>query len=208
MKATLLVLVGYFLTIPVFAQENPFKGSGKVKTFKYDFTDFNKISFYDVDGPVEIEVGKPFAIEVQINENFISIFDVKQENNQLNLTFRYTKDNNKYIQNMKLKVKISCPSLLELFHRGNSSISVTGINGADFAMINEGNGSATLAGTVKQLSLSKDGNGSITASNLFAETAKVKTDGNGSVFVNSSLQLSVERMGNGNVIQKGNGRIL
>jgi Putative auto-transporter adhesin, head GIN domain len=200
-------LIGIF-AVSFFAansQSDPFTGSEKIVKKKYDFSNFDKISIMDIDGVTEIEVGKPFSIETSIREKYLPIFEVNESNRVLTVVFTYTKNNNKYINDPKIKVKISCPSLDSLWKMGNNSISVSVDNQSKFFMSNEGNGSATLKGLVKQLSLKNDGNGQINAKNLSADTVFVKSFGNGNVIVNSKNKVEFERNGNGQIIRIGRG---
>jgi Putative auto-transporter adhesin, head GIN domain len=202
-KKILLIL---FFALSFFAansQSDPFTGSEKIVEKKYDFSNFDKISILDLDGVTEIKVGKPFSIETSIKEKYLPILEVKENNRELTIVFKYTKDNNKYIQDPNIKVKISCPNLDSLYKRGNSGILVSGANQSTFFMSNEGNGSATLKGLVKQLSLKNDGNGKINAKNLVADTVFVESFGNGDVIINAKNRVDGERNGNGKIIQNG-----
>ncbi len=184
-------------------QQNPFVGSEKMVSQNYDFTNFDKISILDLDGVTEIEVGKPFSVETKIKDKYTSILEVTEMNGELTIVFKYTKDNNKYIENPNIKVKITCPSLANLYKRGNSNVSVSISNKSAFTVINEGNGSAILKGFVKQLSLKNDGNGRIDAKKLLADTVFVNSFGNGDIIVNAKDELKGERNGNGKIIQNG-----
>jgi Putative auto-transporter adhesin, head GIN domain len=184
-------------------QTNPFTGSNRIKTQEYDFSNFNKISIFEVDGTVEIEVGKPFSVQTKIKAKYAKILEVKQVDSALTIVFKYTKDNNKYIDKPKIKVKITCPSLDSLYKIGNTEMFVSVSNQYSFFMSNEGNGSSTLSGRVKQLSISNDGNGKTIAKDLVAEVVFVKSSGNGDVIINAKDTLKGERNGNGKIIQTG-----
>jgi hypothetical protein len=183
-------------------QEDPFKGTERIVTQSYNFSNFNKISILDLDGSTEIEVGKPFSIETEIKDKYRPIFEVRENNGELIIAFKYTKDNNKYINNPSIKVKISCPSLDSVSKVGNSNIKVSIPNQPVFVMQNEGNGSAFLSGSVEQLSLRNDGNGKIDANNLIANTVSAQSYGNGDVIVYAKVRLDGIKNGNGKIIQK------
>lgn len=199
-----LILLFILSSFSVQAQNNPFTGSDKVVTRQYNFSNFDSISILDLDGVTEIETGKPFSVQISIKDKYTPILEVKENGKQLTIIFKYTKDNNKYISNPDIKVKITCPDLASLYKRGNSGIIVSIPNQPSFSMVNEGNGSATLKGLVGQLILKNDGNGKINASDLPADIVMVTSFGNGDILVNAKNKLDAERNGNGIIIQKGN----
>jgi Putative auto-transporter adhesin, head GIN domain len=199
--ATALLLAS--IGLEAAAQSDPFTGSNKIVTKKYDYTGFQKITFLELDGEIEVEVGKPYAVEASIKDKYTPIFEVEQKGEELVFRFIYTKDNNKYINNPEIKVKISCPSLAEITHVGNSKIYVSLANQATFNLTNSGNGSATLAGQVQQLTLASDGNGQVNAADLSCDTAKAQAAGNGSVTINATRKAKAKRLGNGAIVQKG-----
>jgi len=183
-------------------QEDPFTGSDKMVTRSYSSSNFDKISILDLDGVTEIEVGKPFSVETEIKDKYSPILEVKEMNGELTIVFKYTKDNNKYINNPATKVKISCPSLVSLYKGGNSNIRIFVPNQSSFVVTNEGNGSANLRGEVEQLSLKNEGNGSIDAQNLVANTVSVQSFGTGDVIAYAKDRLDAFRSGNGKIVQK------
>ena len=197
-----VVLLSFAATTS-FAQSNPFTGSEKPVTKTYSNTGFTKIKLLDVDGAVEIETGKPFSIAVEMKEKYFIIFDVIQKSEELTLKFNYTKDNNKYITNPQIKVKITCPSLVDLFKQGNGTIALFLKSESDFSFVNDGNGAAVVKGTAQKVRLQCTGNGGINAQELLVSNAFVEINGNGGVSINASETLSVHRTGNGKLVQKG-----
>jgi Putative auto-transporter adhesin, head GIN domain len=183
-------------------QKDPFTGSDKMVTQTYNFSNFDKISIIDLDGVTEVEVGKPFSVQTEIRDKYSPILEVKELNGELTVVFKYTKDNNKYINNPAIKVKIACPTLASLSKTGNSNIRAVVPHQASFTMTNEGNGSAVLRGEVERLNLKNDGNGRIDAQHLVVKTASVQSYGNGDVIVNATERLDAFRNGNGKVVQK------
>jgi Putative auto-transporter adhesin, head GIN domain len=196
------ILCVFTTRLSVNGQQDPFTGSDKMVTQTYNFSNFDKISIIDLDGVTEVEVGKPFAVQTEIRDKYRSILEVKEVNGSLIVVFKYTKDNNKYIHDPAIKVKISCPNLASLYKQGNSSISAIVPHQASFTMSNEGNGSAIIRGEVDQLNLKNEGNGHLDAQNLVANTVSVLSSGNGNVQVNATGRLEAFRNGNGKVIQK------
>jgi hypothetical protein len=116
--------------------------------------------------------------------------------------------NNKlYVEDTRIKVKVTMPEASVIQHRGNSTLHISGIVGRYFRLENNGNGDASLQGSIDELDVKKDGNGDVSAKNLIAKTAKVKCYGNGNVDVYTQISLTAHGSGNGNVVQFGPGKI-
>jgi hypothetical protein len=203
----IFLFVSILFSFSVQGQDNPFTGSDNELIQNYNLSDFDRISILDLDGVTEIEVGKPFSVQTSIKDKYSPILEVRKNGRELIVTFKYTRENNKYIENPNIKVKISCPRLDSLYKRGNSDIIVSVSDQKFLAMSNEGNGSALLTGAVEQLSLRNDGNGRINATNLSADAVFVSSFGNGDLVLNAKHKLQVERNGNGRVIQTGNAKM-
>jgi hypothetical protein len=58
-----LLLVSSVIASQTYAQRGPLRGTGKLLTKTFDFQDFDKVSLEDLDGNVEVEIGKPFSIK-------------------------------------------------------------------------------------------------------------------------------------------------
>lgn len=207
-KIKLMLFLVVIITTKSVCQTNPFIESEKIIKTEYNYTNFDKISLLDIDGSTEIVVGDSFKIEIKIREKYLPILLVNENNNELQIKFNYTKENNKYISDPRIRIKITCPKLETLYKQGNSSVDVILGNQNKFFMYNEGNGSATLKGIVKDLSIKNEGNGKTDADRLLAENVNVASYGNGDVFINGNLNVTGKRYGNGKIIQKGNATLI
>lgn len=185
------------------AQTDPFTGSEKIIKKNFNFHNFSSISLIDIDGSTEIVVGDSFKIELKIREKYLPILFVTESDNKLEIKFNYTRENNKYIADPRISIKITCPKLDDLYKQGNSSVSVNVKKQVTFNMFNEGNGNASLKGAVNVLNIKNDGNGKLDAGKLIAENIKVDSFGNGDVIINASGRAIGKRNGNGLIIQKG-----
>ena len=184
-------------------QTDPFTGSENIIKKSYAYENFSKISLLDIDGATEVEIGDSFKIEINIREKYLPILFVSENNNELQIKFNYTRENNKYISDPRISIKITCPKLEDLYKQGNSSVSINLKNQSKFFLYNEGNGSATLNGIVNELSIKNDGNGKTDAGGLFAKIVTVDAYGNGNVIINASRKATGKRNGNGIIVQKG-----
>jgi hypothetical protein len=207
-KIKLILFLAISIATKSIGQTSPFTDSEKIIKTSYNYNNFDKISLLDIDGSTEIEVGDTFKIEIKIREKYLPILLVSEKNNELEIKFNYTKENNKYISDPRIKIKITCPKLETVYKQGNSAVEVILGNQNKFFMYNEGNGSATLKGIVKDLSIKNEGNGKTDAARLLAENVNVASYGNGDVLINGNLNATGKRYGNGKIIQKGNAILL
>lgn len=210
MKNITLTIVFLSLVLTnVFAQKGPLKGSGRVMTKSYDFKEFDKLAIKDFDGVIEVEVGKPYAVTISIDDNLQSMLDVEYnfDVQKLSVSLDNNKNGRLYLENTNIKIKISLPNLTDLEHRGNTTLVINGIFGKSFKLNNNGNGDAFLAGEVDEIDIHKTGNGEVKANMLKCKTARVKSYGNGNVLVNAQVSLSAFGMGNCGILQFGRGKV-
>ncbi len=191
------------------AQQGPLRGTGKVIQKNFDIRGFDKLNFEDLDGKIEVEIGKTFSVKIDIDENLESLLHVSKEDNEgvLTIGLKGNFNNKRYIEDTRIKVKVTMPEASVIRHRGNSALHVTGMVGRYFRLENNGNGDASLQGSIDELDIKKDGNGDVNAKNLIAKTVKVKCYGNGNVEVYGQISLTAHGSGNGNVVQFGPGKI-
>lgn len=203
MKNSFLLIAILFTSISTFAQ---LRGSGKTITKTYDYQNFNKVNFDDLDGKLEIEVGKPFGISITIDDNLINLLILIENSDEklLTIALKGNRNNKMYIENTKIKVSITVPFLLEVSNNGNSGLAVTNMNSKNFKSINPVNGSTTLSGIVDNLEVICRGNGNLYADKLITKNAKITCQGNGNAKVNVSDSVTGLASGNGNIQNIGN----
>lgn len=192
------------LTITSFANAQ-LKGSGKIVTKTFDYKNFDKVYFEDLDGKIEVEIGKPWSILITIDDNLESLLHLSEyvSENELKIQFKGNKDNQMYVENTNLKIKITMPEASVIKNSGNSNLSVQNISGRYFKLENTGNGNSNVSGTIDVLDIIKIGNGDVDASNLNVKKAELKSTGNGDLTVNVSETLSARLTGNGDIINTG-----
>ncbi len=198
MKKSIFILAFIFTSLTTFAQ---LRGSGKTVTKTYDYQNFNKVNFDDLDGKLEIEVGKPFGISITIDDNLVNLLTLVEnfDNKQLTIALKGNRNNNMYIEDTKINVKITMPYLIEVSNNGNSGLTVTNINSKNFKTENPANGSTTLSGIVDNLEVICRGNGNLNASKLIAKNASITCRGNGNAKINAEKIIESNRSGNGNI---------
>lgn len=208
-KIILIIAIFNLFCTATFAQKGPLKGTGKIVSRTFDFKDFDKVSFEDFDGKIEVEIGKSFSINIDIDENLEPRLEVKKDDAENQLTIRLAGNLNGklYLENTRIKIKVTMPEASVIQHRGNTNVHISGVMGRYFRFENDGNGDVSLQGNIDELDIKKNGNGSVNAQKLIAKTAKVKSYGNGNVLVNSQISLAAHGTGNNSVMQFGQGKI-
>lgn len=181
------------------------KGSGKTVTKSYAYKNFDKISFQDLDGKIEVEIGKPWSITVTIDDNLESLlsFSENVSDKELRIQFKGNKNNQMYVEDTNLRIRITMPAASLIKNLGNSDLLVKNIMGRYFKLENTGNGDTKISGMVDVLDIAKTGNGDVNAENLVTTSADLKSIGNGNLTVNVSQKLTAKLIGNGDISNNG-----
>ena len=202
MKNSILLLSVFLFSVNTFSQ---LKGSGKTNAQTFNYTNFDKINLSDVDGIFEVQVGKPFGISVTIDNNLAPLLVVENNasNNELSVSLKGNRNNKLYIEDTKIKIKITLPILTAITNDSNGNLNITNIAGSYLKIETLDNGSTTASGTIINLEIKNTGNGVLNAENLFAKNAKIQTSGNGNAIVNVSELITAKTSGNNSVINIG-----
>ena len=198
MKTILITIAMAMASLLASAQ---LKGSGKISTKTYDFKNFDKVYFENLDGKLEVEIGKSFSINVTIDDNLENIFSIKENatEHELTVSFKNNWNNNKYIEDTNFKIKVTMPEASVIKNIGNSNLNIKNVIGRYFRIENTGNGDTKISGLTDSFDVVKSGNGNIDADKLSAQKAKIKNTGNGDVIVNVSQELNATLNGNGDI---------
>ncbi len=191
--------------INCFAQSKPLNGSGKIISKSFDFKNFDKLEILDLAGKVNVEVGKPFSVNIDIDDNLESLLRVKENNGELTITLQGNNYNKLYVEETNIKVTVTMPEVSVVRHRSNSNMNITGITGRYFRVKSTGNGSVTLNGSIDELDIICHGNGAVKAEGMVANLLKVQKSGNGNVYIKTDSVFTATGSGNGDVINKGEG---
>lgn len=199
------ILITITMTLATFLATAQLKGSGKTITKTYDYSNFDKINFEDLDGKIEVEIGTTWSIMVTIDDNLVPLLSFKdnQPEHELTLYFKGNNNNKMYIEDTNLKIKVTMPEASAIYHSGNSALTIKNVLGRYFRMENRGNATTTISGTVDVLDIKNTGNGNTFAEKLIARKATIKCSGNGNVKVNANEELTAKASGNGNVMNYG-----
>ena len=202
MKNSILLLSVFLFSVNTFSQQ---KGSGKTNTQTFNYTNFDKINLSDIDGTFEVQVGKPFGISVTIDNNLAPLLLVENNasNNELSVSLKGNRNNKLYIEDTKIKVKITLPALTAITNDSNGSLNITNITGNYLKIETLDNGSTTASGTINSLEIKNAGNGVLNAEKLLSKNAKIQTSGNGNATVNVMDLITAKTSGNNSVINIG-----
>lgn len=187
------------------AQDKPLTGSGRIVNETFNYKNFDKIKLEDIVGMVTIEVGKPFAIDVDIDDNLQPFLQVTEMNGVLIINFKGNKNNKLYIENTNVDITIFMPEIAVVINESNSNVKVKNINASYFRLESKANGSSILVGNVDEFDLIKRGNGNVDAKKLIAKTGSIKKTGNGNVAVSFIDKFVYKSAGNGNTTNYGKG---
>lgn len=198
---SLLVLISIQCT----AQKSPLKGSGKIVNKTFEYKNFDKVELNNLDGTIELVIGKPFAVSIAIDDNLEPLLSVKENDGKLQIELKGNNNNKMYIEETNIKVSISMPEISVLEHMGNSNLKVTGISGRYFRIKNRGNGNAVISGSIDELDIICRDNGNVNAKDVIAKSVKINRSGNGNVYINTDNTFIANSSGNGNVVNEGIG---
>lgn len=199
------LIIAIVLTLASTFANGQLKGSGKTITKNYDYKNFDKLTLEDLDGKIDVEIGKTWSISVTIDDNLENLlsFSENVSENELKIQFKGNKNNQMYIEDTNFKIKITMPEASVIRNTGNSDLNVKNVLGRYFRLENTGNGESKVSGTIDVLDIVKTGNGDVIAEKLIAKKADLKSTGNGNLIANVSEELRAKLTGNGDIINKG-----
>jgi hypothetical protein len=199
------LIIAIVLTLTSTFANAQLKGSGKISTKNYDYKNFDKVYFEDLDGKIEVQIGKSWSISVTIDDNLENLlsFSENVSENELTIQLKGNQNNQMYVEDTNLKIKITMPEAIVIKNTGNSDLIVKNIFGRYFRLENTGNGESKISGTVDFLDIIKTGNGDLNAENLIAKKGDLKSTGNGNLTAYVTYELTAKLSGNGDIINKG-----
>ncbi|MFN0201024.1 MAG: GIN domain-containing protein [Bacteroidia bacterium] len=208
---TAVVMISLFVLIctQAMAQKRAaLVGSGKVLTKVIEAKDFDKLNLEDFNGKIWVEVGKPFSVEVKIDDNLAELLEVKEvdtQEHELSMGIKDNRDNKRWIEETNIQIRISMPEISVFKHRGNADVIINNVMGRYFRINHRGNGNIKANGKIDELDIVKSGNGDVNAESLSAKSVKVKSLGNGNVIVNCENEVNAMKSGNGDIFNKAKG---
>ena len=198
-KSSLLILALFFVSLITKAQT-------ELKT--YDFKDFDKVQIENINGEVEIELGKSYSIIVSGGDNAQEQVQITKSENKLLVQL-----NSKFLTDWKsrkvIKIKIIIPEISKLFNFSNADVNVKNFIGRYFGIENKGNGNISVIGSVvDHIEINNNGNGNVETKNIISKKVDISKSGNGDVNIRTDSNFNVEMTGNGDIVNYGKGKAI
>ena len=173
------------------------KGSGNIASETRDVGSFSGV---DVSGvfQVEITAQKDFAIEIEADDNLLSLIKTEVRGGVLRIeTEKRVSTSN------PLKVRISAPDIDDIDASGASKVSINSVKNNEMRVHTSGASKINLAGETASLFIEVSGASSIDAENLKAEKADVDASGASHVSVFATNELRTDASGASKIVYSG-----
>ena len=173
------------------------KGSGKVATETRDIRGFSGV---DVGGvfQVEITAQKDFAIEIEADDNLLSLIKTEVRGGVLRI-----ETEQKISTSNPLKVRISAPNIDSIEASGVSKVSLASLKNDELRVDTSGASKVNVSGETAKLTIEVSGASAIDAENLKAENADVDASGASHVSVFAINELKSGASGASKIIYSG-----
>jgi hypothetical protein len=198
-KSSLIIFALLFVSQIAKAQNN---------TRTYDFKDFDKVQIENLNGEVEIELGKSYSITVSVKDNAQEQVDITKSEDKL-LVKLDSKFENDWKNRKVAKVKIVMPAISKLFNFSNADVSVSNFVGRYLGIENKGNGNVLVSGSVvDHIEIKNNGNGNLETKNIISNKVNISKSGNGDVNIRTDTDFNVKMNGNGDIVNYGKGKAI
>ena len=172
-------------------------GSGKLETRTFDLQGFDRVRL-DAGMDIDVRVGKPFALELKMDDNLFENLILKVDGDELVIGWEKS-----CAPDDDTLLKIDLPALAGFEVNGAGEIGIAGLSGKRFEYELNGACNLELEGTVDELEIDLSGAGDIDAVNLKARSAKVNVSGAGNVDCWASEEIRAEINGVGKITYGG-----
>jgi len=170
---------------------------------------FDKVELNNINGLVEIELGKPYNVQIEglpANDSLITI-NILDEN-RLVIALKKNLGWDK-MQQLNLKIKIAMPEISKLYNNSNANIGLHNFTGRYLGIKNSGNGNVVLKGTtIDILEIENNGNGDTNAKKIEAKKVTIIKSGNGNIEMNTNETFTAKLAGNGDIVNFGKGKAI
>ncbi len=201
-------LAWLFLLVPLLVsgchhrmREPDIKGSGKRAVVKREITPFTGIV---TEGAFAIEVTcqKDLSLEIEGDENILSLVKTEVGNNVLRLT-----NSGNYSVSEPVRIRITVPNLESLSVSGAGDIDIKGMNNEKFEIDADGAPKIHVAGNTKVVDIKSNGAGQIDTHSLRALRGLVESNGVSKIQVDVADQLDVTVSGPSSVTYQGDPKV-
>jgi len=183
------------------AQRKPLIPNGKPQNLSMALQPFENLELLWLDGKIEVEFGADTStLEIISDENILQLIRVENAAGTLKIDVADNEQNRLWLEDDKTTVKIRTTSQPHaIIYKCNANASLRGIAAEKLNLEKDMNGDLKMSGKVDVLTLRKDDNGSIYASELAVGQADVSIKGNGDVQLSAQQFLRREASGNGGI---------
>ena len=172
-------------------------GSGNVATEKRDAADFQAV---EVGGVFEVEIvaQKDFSVEVEADDNLLSLIKTEVSGGVLKLgTEKRISTKN------PIRVRISAPNIEDLDISGASKVSLGNLKNENLQIDSSGASKIIVTGETENLTVDVSGASRIDAENLKSENASIDASGASKVNVLVVNELKSDASGASSIIYSG-----
>ncbi|MGB7209774.1 MAG: head GIN domain-containing protein [Pyrinomonadaceae bacterium] len=173
------------------------KGSGNIASETRDVGSFSGV---DVSGvfQVEITAQKDFAIEIEADDNLLSLIKTEVRGGVLRI-----ETEKRMSTSNPLKIRISAPDIENIEASGASRVSLTNVKNDELRVDTSGASKINISGETVNLLIEVSGASSIDAENLKAENANVDACGASHVSVFATGELKSDASGASKIVYSG-----
>lgn len=173
----------------------------------YPYRDFDKVELNNINGSVDIEIGKDFNVEIMglpIKSDLLSVEVLPEYKLVITIKKALSWE---VMKNINLKIKIVMPEISKLYNNSNANVSITNFIGRYIGIENNGNGNVNLQGSIVDLlDIENTGNGDCSTKSINAKQVTITKAGNGNVQIKTNEPFNAKLSGNGDVINYGKGK--
>lgn len=172
-------------------------GSGIVTAVKRDVTDFQEIK---VGGVFEVEIvaQKDFSVEIEADDNLLSLIKTEVTNGVLRL-----ETEERISTKNSIRVRISAPNIENLDISGASKVSLANLKNENLQIDSSGASKITVAGETENLMVDVSDASKIDAENLKTKNASIDASGASKVSVFAVNELKSDASGASSIIYSG-----
>ncbi len=168
--------------------------------------DFDKVQIENINGQVEIVLGKKYAIRIIADEDTRELVHVTRVEDKLHVTLTKKNIDDK-VKRKSVKIEIEMPEISKLYNKSNTDVIINNFVGRYIGIENDGNGDILLLGSIVDfIEIENKGNGNVLAKSINAKKAIVNKAGNGDIAVKCDNYFKVTMAGNGDIINYGNAK--
>lgn len=173
------------------------QGSGISVTDHREVAPFTSVELAGAN-TVEIHVGATSSVAISGDDNLVSRVTTDVESGRLVID-----DAGSFTTTAPMRVVVSTPALEGVALGGDGTITVDGVESADFDAELAGDGTLVVSGTVEELTAALTGTGSLDLDDLTATDGAVRLEGTGTIRVHAAATLDATLTGTGAIVYSG-----